>query len=119
MEYRPWLFREPQNKTLVPEIMNSRNDNELGPRDVWNISQGMFLEFIINVNGVLFRGSLKIQGLYSMYLSQLQNICHSEDVNIKGEKRKPGMKRQKVIDLVDMVIGQYSSEIIPQCSEFW
>ena len=83
-----------------------------GPRDVWNISRGMFLEFIIVGSGVLFWGFLNSRGLYSMYLSQLPNIWNSEDVNIKGEKSKQGIKWQKEIDLVDMVIGQYSSEII-------
>ena len=62
MEYRPWQFREPRNKTPLPTIMNSRNiPREIfqtslgpgpqaafaGPRDVWNISLGMFLSSII------------------------------------------------------------------------
>ena len=62
MEYRPWQFGEPRNKTPLPTIMNSRNiPHEIfqtslgpgpqaafaGPRDVWNISLGMFLSSII------------------------------------------------------------------------
>ena len=48
MEYRPWQFIEPRNKTLLPWIMKSRknplwnipNIPWAGPRDVWNISLG-------------------------------------------------------------------------------
>ena len=43
----------------------------------------------------------EVLSLYSLYLSQLPNICNSEEINIKSEKRKFGFKKIEEYQLVN------------------